>query len=141
MQIITWESITEGCRILAKELQGRTVWGVPRGGVIVAGILSYMGCKLRLEPRPWPGDVVVDDIADSGKTLKQYGDIGHVTAALFARSCECGGSGVPDHYIYEADAYEYVLFPWEDKALIEARLDAGDPTYQGIDQKEAADEP
>lgn len=47
------------------------VWGVPRGGVPIAGMVAGIaGCRVALSPDD--ATIIVDDIIDSGKTQKRY---------------------------------------------------------------------
>ena len=47
------------------------VWGIPRGGSVVAALLAAAG-KARLADTPERAEVLVDDIYDSGQTAKKY---------------------------------------------------------------------
>ena len=45
-RIISWDEAWALAETLAPTLQGDTVWGVPRGGAVVAGMLSRFGVKV-----------------------------------------------------------------------------------------------
>lgn len=73
---ITWEEI-EGWvdalidHIKSKNLTFSGVYGIPRGGLIPATIFSYKtGLPLLLAPTK--NCLIIDDIADSGKTLMHF---------------------------------------------------------------------
>lgn len=106
---LTWPNVIEAVERLVKEFGSQRVWGVPRGGAIVAHLLSYRGCFVTVKPEP--GVIIVDDIADSGKILAGYGKQGFPTAALWMReTCE------PKPNFYAAIVTredDYILFPWE----------------------------
>lgn len=85
-----------------------SIFGLKRGGLIPAVIISH---KLNL---PWsdvmlPNTLVVDDICDSGITLRD--GVGVNTAVLFHKphtSCF-----TPNVWAYTHEGDEWILFPWE----------------------------
>jgi hypoxanthine phosphoribosyltransferase len=87
-----------------------SVFGVSRGGLIPAVMVSH---KLNL---PWsdvmlPNTLVIDDIADTGVTLKNC--IGGYTATLHYKphtSCH-----KPNIYAQIHEGNEWVIYPWERK--------------------------
>ena len=108
---ITWDEIVANCKTLSQQLQGKRIWGVPRGGTIVTGILSYMGCVLSTGGAgPLSGDIIVDDIVDTGTTLGQYTREGFETAVLYVRK---GCHLRPDLFVQIINHKEYLQFPWE----------------------------
>ena len=70
---LTWSDIDKRIRLL--DLKGKRVWGIPRGGAIVAAMARNNGAIL--VENPTDADVALDDIIDSGataeKTLEKYG--------------------------------------------------------------------
>ena len=76
-----------------KDAPAGKLWGVPRGGQIVAGITG------RAVDRIEDADVIVDDIIDSGATRKRYGD--KPFWGLFDRQGR------------DAGQEGWVVFPWE----------------------------
>lgn len=119
---INWEEVIQMCKQLAQHLKGKNITGVPRGGTIVAAILSYHGCILRdaeVNPRI---DYVVDDIADTGSTLESR-KFGYVrTAALIVRK---GCDPMPDCFIKLEPTEEYILMPWEDEEEVKEQIARG----------------
>jgi hypoxanthine phosphoribosyltransferase len=97
-------------KIITEQPHIDSVFGLKRGGLIPAVMVSH---KLGL---PWsdvmlPNTLVVDDICDTGLTLKNC--IGGYTAVLHYKphtSCY-----VPNIYstIHEGD--EWIIYPWERK--------------------------
>ena len=97
-------------KIITEQPNIDSVFGLKRGGLIPAVMVSH---KLGL---PWsdvmlPNTLVVDDICDTGETLKNC--IGGYTAVLHYKphtSCY-----QPNIYatIHEGD--EWIIFPWERK--------------------------
>lgn len=105
------------CIELAKTLQGQCIWGMPRGGLIVASVMSFHGCQL--VESPFQARVIVDDISDTGKTLSTFKQ---TTAALVVRK---GCDPVPNHWVMMLNTSDYILFPWEDKQEAEKLLEQG----------------
>ena len=87
-----------------------SVFGLKRGGLIPAVMVSH---KLGL---PWsdvmlPNTLVVDDICDTGVTLKNT--VGVYTAVLHYKphtSCY-----KPNIYAYVHNGDEWIIYPWERK--------------------------
>lgn len=100
-----WSEVTYMVERLANRLQGKSLWGVRRGGQVVAAMMSYHGCKLA--HTFGSSDVIVDDIADTGRTL---GATERFTAVLVVRK---GCDPMPDHWIMMLNVKDYVWFPWE----------------------------
>lgn len=48
------------------------IYGIPRGGQVVAGVLGYCTDKLKVSDKPDKADIIVDDLYDSGSTFKQW---------------------------------------------------------------------
>ena len=87
-----------------------SVHGIKRGGLSPAVLVSH---KLGL---PWsdvmlPNTLVIDDICDTGVTLKNT--VGVYTAVLYHKphtSCY-----TPNIYAQKHDGDEWIIFPWEKK--------------------------
>jgi len=112
---LSWDDVndlvTTLCeKIITEQPNIDSVFGLKRGGLIPAVMVSH---KLGL---PWsdvmlPNTLVVDDICDTGVTLKNC--IGGYTAVLHYKphtSCY-----TPNIYatIHEGD--EWIIYPWERK--------------------------
>ena len=76
---LTWEEIYKQIyKLIDKvdELEGEKykVWGIPRGGQIVAGMLGLFTDKLEIvDPLfPYKADIIVDDLYDSGTTYEKW---------------------------------------------------------------------
>ena len=98
----------------------RFLYGIPRGGLIVATCLTHLDECLslfvsdvsRVADPNFPL-VIVDDIVDSGKTAEEYKNIIQIkveVAALFYRE---GASFEPDFYAEKLDSDVWIKFPWE----------------------------
>lgn len=92
---------------LPKNVTG--VYGVPRGGLVLAVMLSYK-CNIPLLQAPCEGCVVIDDIADTGTTLEHYKEKGYYIATMFYHK---QSKVVPDFWKHEKQN-EWIIFPWEE---------------------------
>ena len=85
-----------------------SVYGIPRGGLIPAVLISH---KLDLPYVNFIGKntLVVDDICDSGVTLKK--SPGQFTAVLFHKPHT--SIFTPDVWSREHTGNEWIVYPWE----------------------------
>ena len=114
MYKISWDEVMRMSIQLARKMQGKCIWGIPRGGSIVAAIMSFHGCLL--VDVLTEAHVIVDDIACSGRTLNE---LRSPTAVLVVRA-KC--SYKPSYWVVQLDALDYVLFPWEDEEKIQEQI-------------------
>jgi hypoxanthine phosphoribosyltransferase len=112
---LSWDDISQLVEILCEKIITElpnidSVFGLKRGGLIPAVMVSH---KLGL---PWsdvmlPNTLVIDDIADTGITLKNT--IGCYTATLHYKphtSCY-----KPNIYAQIHEGNEWIIYPWERK--------------------------
>jgi hypoxanthine phosphoribosyltransferase len=116
---LTWQHIEEDVNriylhatTLTTAISG--IYGVPRGGLIPAIMLSHR-LNFPLLSAPAAGCIIIDDIADTGKTLEQFGryNNGPALIATLVHKKSCGFSS-PVYFsarIIDTDAW--VIFPWE----------------------------
>jgi uncharacterized protein len=110
---LSWDDVQELVsklceKIITEQPNIDSVFGLKRGGLIPAVMVSH---KLGL---PWsdvmyPNTLVIDDIADTGKTLKNT--VGCYTATLHYKphtSCF-----KPTIYAELHEGDEWVIYPWE----------------------------
>lgn len=91
---ISWQEIYNRLSYLKSAYEPNTkYYGVPRGGQIIAGMLGNAVDTVE------QADVIVDDLIDSGATLKQYKKYNKPFAALIDKRQEYKG--------------EWIVFPWE----------------------------
>ena len=96
--ILTWEDVYR--RVAALPIpRSAKVYGVPRGGAIVAGLLGLA------VDTPDAADYLVDDIVDSGQTMARYTQ---QFAKPFFTLVDKPGEGLQGRW---------VQFPWEGSAL------------------------
>ncbi len=102
------EKIIDIARVKWQKNQFDGIYGIPRGGLILAVCLSH-ALKLPLLNTPTGHTLIVDDIADTGKTLLNYKKNGNRVITLFKHP----ESGVnPDIWIRSKHNY-WIDFPWE----------------------------
>lgn len=118
---LSWKWVEEQLNIIGDKLEGSElefVSGVPRGGLIPAvmashvfGIkyISYSSAKL-LPKELRSKTLVIDDIADTGHTLKEAVKLKFITATLAMRS---GTKTVPNFYGEFINNDSWLVFPWE----------------------------
>lgn len=114
---IDWNKLDEYVQTLANEIakDGKPVagiYGLPRGGLVPAVILSHkLGVPLLLAP--CENCVVVDDIADTGVTLQHFASKGYRIAVIWYKACR--SRVVPDYYAMKSrtPGGAWIVFPWE----------------------------
>ena len=120
---ISWATIDELVTVIAKKIHTDSpnidsIYGIPRGGLIPAVLLSHkLGLPLVQKPRS--NSLVVDDISDSGNTFIDFIDTlykPHVyfpdvkTASLFERQ---NTAFKPDYVGLHIEYQDWLVFPWE----------------------------
>ena len=98
------EKIANKC----KSLEFSGIYGVPRGGLCLAVALSHK-LKIKLISEPKKNSLIVDDIYETGITLKRFKDIeGAMFFVLFSKIKPKWWNSV---FIVEKS--EWIVFPWE----------------------------
>ncbi len=99
------EHIANKCRFL--EFSG--IYGVPRGGLCLAVALSHK-LKINLISEPIKNSLIVDDVYETGITLKTFKDIeGAMFFVLFSKIKPTWWNTV-----YISEKREWIVFPWEE---------------------------
>ena len=122
-EFISWNLVDECVTdiadyLLQTNVKYEGVYGIPRGGVILAVMLSH---KLdipyleRLSGMYGENFIVVDDIVDTGKTMKHYSTLEVCEKAYFVTIHEYEQSSVKPDYsvLYKED--KWIVYPWEVK--------------------------
>jgi len=110
---ISWEEVETLVNILYENIleSGEdfdTIWGLPRGGLIPAVMLSHKtGIPYKLG---YGNALVVDDICDSGKTLQQ---LEYKTAVLHYKPHT--SIIEPTFYACKFESDDWIVYPWENK--------------------------
>ena len=122
---VEWEDLERDIdKIVSKVKEVDYVVGIPRGGLIIAVMISHrLGIKHmtidhleKLEEFDLDIDkkriLIVDDISDSGQTLKRYKKEGYTTATLDVRDTTIT---IPDFYSNWIENADWIVYPWERK--------------------------
>jgi hypoxanthine phosphoribosyltransferase len=154
-EVMTWEDVGDGTRDLAEQVyrdgyRPDIVLGIARGGLLVAGALSYaLGVKntftmnvefytgvderlpmpMILPPVPELVDfaetrvLIADDVADTGATLALVKDFceGKVAEVRCAVLYEKPRSIVRAEYVWRRTD-RWIIFPWSAEAPVAERL-------------------
>ena len=123
---ISWNEFNDNVEKLVSKIKDVDyIVGIPRGGLILAVTLSH-----KLDLKHMTVDhlekledlnflnydrkkiLIVDDISDSGQTLKYYKKAGYTTATLDVRSTTITK---PDYYVNWIDNADWIVYPWEKK--------------------------
>lgn len=122
MTYLTWadfdQAVAELARI-ARTVQGlRSVYGPPRGGLVLAVALSH-ALGLPLVTKPTRATLWVDDVVEAGRTLKETR--GPAVVAL----CWIAKPARPEvTHVTEAPLDSWIVFPWENLTAAQADHDA-----------------
>lgn len=110
---MTWADVETFITFLADSLKNYKnisgVYGIPRGGSVLATMLSHK-MDIPVLQAPAKDCVVLDDISDTGLTLKHYADCGYVTATMH---CKKRTQVIPTVWWKEASDNEWIVYPWE----------------------------
>lgn len=115
----TWTQLEEDleefikiCKITDKKFTG--VYGLPRGGLIPAIMISHK-LNIPLLMAPCDNCLIVDDIADSGRSLYHYteNDTQFNKYYIFTLYYAKRSIVKPDYYVRFKPHNEWVIFPWE----------------------------
>ncbi len=112
----TWKQFEKDIGKITKKIKKEgwkfeNIYGPPRGGLILAVCLSHrLKIPLILNPENIENHtLLVDDIADTGKTLYPYAFLERVIITLFYHRQSIV---VPDIWLREKKD-KYIHFPWE----------------------------
>lgn len=112
----SWNDIDTACKALVDKINvdGRefsAVMAIPRGGLIPGVIISHLlDIPLVLNPKYKGNLLLVDDIADSGLTLKTFStDAPNCTTLTLYKDIH--SNFIPDYFYFESG--EWIKFPWE----------------------------
>ncbi|MCM1528337.1 MAG: phosphoribosyltransferase [Bacteroides sp.] len=113
MRHVKWEEVHVFIEALAEHLHKNVpkvsgVYGLPRGGLCPAVMLSHM-INVPILMSPCAGSVIIDDIADSGKTMLHYRERGYFIATVFYKKPSLVE---PDFWMFEKKC-EWIRLPWE----------------------------
>lgn len=112
-----WYQFDNAVDILAKEIKKmlniKRIYGIPRNGLVLAVALSHKLNIPLLSELKTSNDyelnqvLVVDDISDTGTTLRKYKGIPTATIYYKPKTSKCK----PTVHVFETD--NFIVFPWE----------------------------
>lgn len=115
-QFYTWQEFDEDVEKIAewaRDKKFQSVYGIPRGGLILAVVLSH---RLQI-PQIFSAEditkttLVVDDISDTGKTLQVFEARLGFRPTIATIFCHKNTSQIPHFCLREKT--EWIIFPWE----------------------------
>jgi hypoxanthine phosphoribosyltransferase len=123
-RFLSWNDVDRAINRLVASINNSgvkldTIGGLPRGGLIPAVMLSHrlsIPFVAQVNIFNIPGNIlIVDDICDSGKTLKRFKSEENIyTATLHWKQ----SAKYQPHYFWEiAYENEWICYPWENKNL------------------------
>lgn len=115
---VSWQDMETYINELIKDIKNKNikptgVYGIPRGGLIIATLLSYK-LDIPLLTAPAKDCIIIDDIADSGRSLCHYTENDtqfnkyYITTMYYHQRSMVK----PDFYLYLKED-SWVVFPWE----------------------------
>lgn len=112
-QFYSWQEFDRDCdelirRLRPQRLMFNGVWGPARGGLLLAIVLSHgLGLSLLAEPIAF-NTLVVDDIADTGKTLHKFVGVNFMVTLFYHQQSVT----TPTIWLHEKFD-KFIVFPWE----------------------------
>jgi hypoxanthine phosphoribosyltransferase len=111
MRYLTWEEVDEAVAQMPKPICD-SFYPIPRGGFVLAVMLSHKWGKPIVD-RPTKLSIIVDDIADSGQTLRDTRLRYPYPAYVLVKRNTCQLNAIT-HAISMKDE-DWIVFPWENK--------------------------
>jgi hypoxanthine phosphoribosyltransferase len=125
--IYSWLSFEKDCAKILRFLPKReikNIFGIPRGGLILAVRLSHLLSKadhkvllISRDEEIEPGTLIVDDISDSGKTLLEYSSQHRTNLFITLWICD-QTKFTPSLFLRMKKKDDWVVFPWERKIVL-----------------------
>ena len=116
---VSWKDMEEFVDSLIEEMNKQNfkptgVYGIPRGGLILATLISYK-LDIPLLMNASKGCLIIDDIADSGRTLLHYTENDTQFNRYFIATMYYHQRSIvkPNYYKFEKND-KWIVFPWED---------------------------
>lgn len=117
---VKWASVEEYVDNIVDHYKGKGltgVYGLPRGGLVIAVMVSHrLGIPMLMSPIQ--DCLIVDDICDSGESLIHYYEnssafakpLYHITTMYY----KDGAKVTPEYYMFNKKD-RWIVFPWEEK--------------------------
>ena len=112
---VTWTQVKNYVEKIKQKYYGKItgVYGIPRGGLVLATIVSYM-LDVPLLLAPCKDCLIIDDIADSGRTLLHYTENDTQSNKYYISTMfYCKRSVVVPDYYFMIKNDEWIEYPWE----------------------------
>ena len=116
---VSWKDLEEFVDSLIEEMNKQNfkptgVYGIPRGGLIPATLISYK-LDIPLLMNASKGCLIVDDIADSGRTLLHFTENDTQFNKYFIATMYYHQRSIvkPSYYKFEKND-KWIVFPWEE---------------------------
>ena len=107
----TWSEFDKSVELIADKCRFKKftgIYGVPRGGLCLAVALSHK-LKIKLIPKPIKNSLIVDDVYETGLTLKTFKDIeGAMFFVLFSKIKPTWWNT-----LFISKKSQWIVFPWE----------------------------
>ena len=114
----SWSEFDKSAELIAnkcKSLELSGIYGVPRGGLCLAVVLSHK-LKLTLLSEPINNSLIVDDIYETGITLEAFKNIeGAMFFVLFSKIRPTWWNSV-----HISEKSEWIVFPWENNLNLQS---------------------
>jgi len=115
IEAVSWKDVEEFVASLENGQTFNGVYGLPRGGLVIAVMASHK-LRIPLLAAPCKGCLIVDDICDSGESLIHYArnssgneNFDYYIATMYYKK---GALVKPDYY-HKIKTDNWVMFPWE----------------------------
>jgi len=116
---VSWKDLEEFIDSLIEEMNKQNfkptgVYGIPRGGLIPATLISYK-LDIPLLMNASKGCLIIDDIADSGRTLLHFTENDTQFNKYFIATMYYHQRSIvkPNYYKFEKND-KWIVFPWEE---------------------------
>ena len=120
-EFISWNVVDECVLDIAEhlirtEIKFDGVYGIPRGGAVLAVMLShkldipYLGNLNNLYGKEF---IIIDDIADTGTTLERYKRLDVCNGAHYVTIHEHKDSTVKPNFSVIDKEDKWIVYPWE----------------------------
>ena len=108
---LSWDEFDESVEYIAskcKFIDFSGIYGVPRGGLCLAVALSHK-LKINLISEPTKNSLIVDDVCETGLTLRTFKDIeGAMFFVLFSKIKPTWWNT-----LFISKKSQWIVFPWE----------------------------
>ena len=113
LRFFTWTEFDNSVQDIADKCKCKNfsgVYGIPRGGLCLAVALSHK-LNLKILDNPLKNSLIVDDVYETGLTLKSYKHVeGACFFVLFSKKEPTWWNT-----LYLSQKVEWIVFPWENR--------------------------